>query len=445
MGNVLIYLGITVLQMLVFGVYVKDFIGFRRPVKYFPVCWICFSIMDRLVINITDASGVISAVHLLGAASIVFWMCLGSWKKKLLLVISFEVMGMIIEVILVNIAIMTGVCDMNTVRDDRISCLLMAATQMLLFVLLQIVNYFWGRRIRQMAEGRAWIGILLVSFGCFAANIILTIDMIRDNRFSAGYVAVLVLLMCTNYLSYYFYLVSGENNRLETEAKVQAEQIRMYQQWYGELKHSRKETQSFRHDIRNHFGILRSICEKGKENGSREECIEEIRKYLDSVENSYQGVVQEIDSGNLSLDAMVGMKKAYAESKGILMKTEIYVPKKMTCNSMDLVIILGNLMDNAIEACEKVEEEKREIILKISYTMKNLFLMITNTYDGGLDGSSGPADGGGLLKTSKSDSAVHGIGMKNVVSTVDKYSGDMRWKADQGIFTVEILLYGVDS
>ena len=72
------------------------------------------------------------------------------------------------------------------------------------------------------------------------------------------------------------------------------------------------------------------------------------------------------------------------------MQSHIYIPEDMKVNDADMIIILGNLLDNAIEACEKIKEEaEKRIVLKIRYSMGNLFIQIKNTYNGHLNGKEG--------------------------------------------------------
>lgn len=118
----------------------------------------------------------------------------------------------------------------------------------------------------------------------------------------------------------------------------------------------------------------------------------------------------------------------------------------MKYSSMDLVIFLSNLLDNAIEACERMEQrEQARIILKMQYKMSNLVVLIKNTYDGHLDGQSEKQKKYASLPTSKEDKAAHGIGMKNVMDIVDKYNGIIRWEAEDGWFTVHALLYAFEE
>lgn len=199
------------------------------------------------------------------------------------------------------------------------------------------------------------------------------------------------------------------------------------------------------HDMGNHIAVLKSICEKGIVENKQDECLRMIDRYLDSIIEKYEKTAQNIDSGNIIIDLIIRRKLEEANSKNILMVTRIYIPKDMSYNSLDFVIILGNLLDNAIESCELCNNKNdRNISLDIRYTANNLVILLENTYNGMLDGKTGSSTQEKLLETSKVEKEFHGIGMKNIIDIVNKYNGEMRWKATKGVFRTEVLLYGFD-
>ncbi len=171
----------------------------------------------------------------------------------------------------------------------------------------------------------------------------------------------------------------------------------------------------------------------------------EIEKYLKSIGITYDMIFHNTDSENLMIDSIIDIKKGYALSKGIDMVTELYIPPNMKYDSLDMVIILGNLLDNAIEACEKlINKKKPEITLKIQYKMSNIVILVKNTYEGE-NGQSGSSVDDSLPKTTKTDKKVHGIGMRNAKEIIEKYNGVIEWRTEYGMFIVDVLLYEFDK
>lgn len=113
---------------------------------------------------------------------------------------------------------------------------------------------------------------------------------------------------------------------------------------------------------------------------------------------------------------------------------KIFVPAVIGIETPDVVVILGNLLDNALEAVAKVEDKR--INLYVAYQKGTLVIRIANTFDGVLKRDERL----GRLMTLKSGDN-HGYGMNNVRKSVDKYNGNIEIKHDDDLFAVEVLLY----
>ena len=103
--------------------------------------------------------------------------------------------------------------------------------------------------------------------------------------------------------------------------------------------------------------------------------------------------------------------------------------------TLDLCVLLGNLLDNAIEACGKLEKEKRRIQLSIKLVKNQLFIRTENPFEGKLKWQ------GSRLLTQKTDENNHGIGLENVKRVVEKYHGTLEMNAEDQIFRTKILRY----
>ena len=119
-----------------------------------------------------------------------------------------------------------------------------------------------------------------------------------------------------------------------------------------------------------------------------------------------------------------------AEEKGIIFSSNISLPAEYAVSDMDMVCVLGNLIDNAIEACEK--QTSKYIEVDISEVKKMILIKIVNSYNGEKNDTS---------VTSKKEKTMHGIGIKNVKKIVAKYKGayDMECEDDEVVTTVTML------
>ena len=446
MENILMQSMVSILQMFVFTIYLKEILGLRHSVVWMPLLWILLEIVDRSIVKMADSPGINGLVYLILLEIIVFLIGDGSWKKKLFITLAFSVVITVLEILLINVVIIFEICDLNLISNDiKISSLILILTQMLAFIFFHVIIYYCKHQIKGETSIKDWLGILLISGGCFVAVLVLTMNMINYNNFSMGYVIVLVILICLNFLSYYFYSISLEKRKIEMETRIYQKQIAVYQERYQDIQQTRKDVCHFQHDINNHLSIIQKLCEDAKEKRKPEECMYEIEKYLKNIGITYDTIFHDTDSENLMIDSIIDMKKGSALSKGIDMVTELYIPPNMKYDSLDMVIILGNLLDNAIEACEKLMNKKKpEIILKIQYKMSNLVILIKNTYDGEEIGAGNSVDNS-LPATTKNDKKIHGIGMRNVKEIIKKYNGIIEWRTEYGMFGRAILLYEFDK
>ena len=132
-------------------------------------------------------------------------------------------------------------------------------------------------------------------------------------------------------------------------------------------------------------------------------------------------------------DGVLNYKLQEANKKGIDMQVDIKIPSDIVIVPCDVTTILGNLLDNSIEATAGQEESW--IKANIFYRSGRLNLLITNTFSNDL------VRNGDWYRTSKADLDKHGFGLKNVQEVVERYEGIMETNAENGIFSVKITLY----
>lgn len=182
----------------------------------------------------------------------------------------------------------------------------------------------------------------------------------------------------------------------------------------------------FRHDLKNRLQILNEIAERGT--------IPELKSYLTEIEIKHKEQEEFSNTGNLIIDSIINSKLQDATEKGIEVNATVMLPAAIEINTDDMVVILGNLLDNAIEACERTDLEKY-INLFMNYEKGCVFLCVKNRFDRVV------SKGHGEFLTSKKDKALHGLGIKSVKNTIKKYNGIMEFTSEGTEFCVDIILY----
>jgi sensor histidine kinase regulating citrate/malate metabolism len=212
----------------------------------------------------------------------------------------------------------------------------------------------------------------------------------------------------------------------QEQAHLIEQEKEYYQKEAVILQQKQEQQRQFRHDMKNRIQILNEIMEHGD--------ISELRKYLNEIEEKHKEYEVFSNTGNLIIDSIINSKLGDAAEKSIRVTASVMIPAAIGVNTDDMVVIFGNLLDNAIEASERVDTSKY-IDLLVSYEEGCMLLHISNSFDMVIK------DTDGEFITRKEDSALHGIGIKSVKKTVEKYNGIIEFTSEGAEFSVDIMLY----
>lgn len=219
-------------------------------------------------------------------------------------------------------------------------------------------------------------------------------------------------------------------DRIYVEQK-KAEQYQVQTAVYQTLEEQYRQAERLRHDLKNHVLALRGLWEA--------KAWEKLGDYLKRMEDSAQLGMSGEAAGNRAVDALLCQKRKLAEEKGIDWECDVRVPKRCSVNEFDLCVLFGNLLDNAAEACERLQQKEKgqeqgskPFIRVQAGNVKSCFLLeVKNSMDIGETQRNGSA---------KEDLQEHGIGLLNVGDVVRKYNGVMNTEKQEGIFDISILL-----
>ncbi|MDE7364029.1 MAG: ATP-binding protein, partial [Ruminococcus sp.] len=191
------------------------------------------------------------------------------------------------------------------------------------------------------------------------------------------------------------------------------------------MKSSTDDLQSFRHDLNNQFIAMSELLSAKK--------YDDVQNMLNSLYEQTQADEIYSNTGNTAIDSIINYKFQNIVHDNITVDTKISVPSDIKIDTVDIITILGNLLDNALTAV--MQTENRCILLKLAYTKGRLVIRVSNTYSNEIRYS------GDDIITTKSDIENHGYGLKNIANTVEKYNGYMKTNHNDKKFTVDILLY----
>lgn len=213
--------------------------------------------------------------------------------------------------------------------------------------------------------------------------------------------------------------------KMRINKQITACQSELLATHYAEVENMYRQMRGWRHDYRNHIQILRSYLTVGD--------IEAASHYLDALSEDLDTVDLALKTGNKMTDVILNSKISLARSKNIRVSADAHVPVALSTAETDLCIIIGNLFDNAIEACMALPEEER--MIRVYMEMKNTQLYISFTNSTALKKQKKV---GGRFSSTKGEG--HGYGLVRIDTVVDKYQGYISRNSEDGAFTTEVLL-----
>jgi two-component system sensor histidine kinase AgrC len=195
---------------------------------------------------------------------------------------------------------------------------------------------------------------------------------------------------------------------------------------YNEVENIYRQMRGWKHDYHNHIQTMKAYLELERYN--------DMKKYLDDLDKDLTNIDTVLKTGNIMVDAILNTKLSLAINQGININAKATVPKNLRVSDIDISVIIGNLMDNAMEAAIKIENpEDRFIRVYIREMKEQLYISITNSVGGEVKKT-------GFRYISTKLIANHGFGLKRVDSIVTKYNGFINRQNEEGVFATEVML-----
>ncbi len=211
--------------------------------------------------------------------------------------------------------------------------------------------------------------------------------------------------------------------RKKTYLKMVEYQTEQSEKHLNEVRSIHTEMRGYKHDFHHHLQTLKGQLESGE--------IERAIAYIEELDNQLMNVDTLLKTGNVSLDAILSAKIAQAKAESIAVTVKANVPDTLTISDVELSIIVGNLLDNAIEACRDVNGER---FIRIFISMKGNMLYFSMLNAAGAKRKKT----GSLFATHKD--GVHGFGLRRAEAILEEHGGWVKYNSEDGAFTSEFLV-----
>lgn len=305
--------------------------------------------------------------------------------------------------------------------DGDMANLVLILGSLMLLLVVMLIERAKAASLGREIKSKSWVVLMFIPVASVFISLILGLPL---NSFNWVVVALLFLLSI-NFIAFYLYDALGRYYVEENEKQLLVQQNEAYQRQFDLIQQSQQNIRTIRHDMKNHMMTLSSLISIGDR--------QELFDYMKKINANIESETAHVNTGNHYVDSILNYKIEEAIRAGVQVNVEIHIPDKLNIQAFDLNVIIGNLMDNAIEGSRDLEDKKITFEMVLDRSM--LFIKVQNHYSGILNKKKGE------FISTKGSQKLRGIGLRSVQSAVAIYDGTMDVETEDGLFTVTILLY----
>jgi len=307
-------------------------------------------------------------------------------------------------------------------------CIYSFSSAFFIYSILFLINRYFRFRKKQInMSGTQWFQIILYTLFCFLSLTYILVYAYQNDQNNITHVIYAAVSILITAIMYYLVTKLSEENEIRQQNALLNQQIKMGIENIAALNSAYAQQRKLTHDFNNHLSVIRSLLESGD--------TAQAKEYTGSLLASSISVTRLFDSGNTIVDTLLTQKYNHAKELGIKMQVLVEDLSQVAMSSENLVVVLSNLLDNAIEACMNTSGEK---MIKVKFVLEDMghILTVQNT------APNTPQAENRQFTTTKADRLNHGYGIKNISSVLDSYGYPHSFNYENGIFTFTAIMVG---
>lgn len=291
------------------------------------------------------------------------------------------------------------------------------------YAFVVILRNIYRKRNREEFSGQ-WAFLLLIVL----MSICVAYVLLNDNEISrVTALTVIIVMIAVNLILYYFYTSMLDRYIFMQDNVLLREQIAIYESELRANVEQDRQVQALRHDMKHHIREIYSLADKNTDT--------DIIRYLDEMSDSMDNIEKVASTGNSVFDGILNYyaQKINQEMNNVNFSVILKIPTDLEISSFDMNVILGNLLDNAMENVSGEVGQELQIEAVLEYIEGLLRIEVVNTFAGNVN-----KDGERFISHKGQG---HGFGLSNVKKITEKYSGYMMTENESNRFKVVVLLY----
>ena len=367
-------------------------------------------IILTILINLSNAvfnNDIFNAVGMSAAFFIISFLYKGNIPVKIIIsVLSFLLIVITEIIVLFGITLIYDITVAEAVNIPSYRLLGIIVSKILVLLIANIIRFKYKDRSFIFKPTYWLLFFLIFDTSIVAVFLIFRLSFGIDNEFmyNLSVLCSFGLLFSTFFALYLYEHLAKQAEMIRNQEQYE-QHLKMQLKHLDEILITQKQIKKFKHDFNNYTIGLQAYIDDHDFQGANE--------YINKLKETFAPGEDIVETGNTALDAILSTKIAIAKSKGIVVDTKIQIPEKLSVDPIDICIIFGNSLDNAIEACERTHLADKKISITILCKDEAVFCKIINP---------APKPKNSLLHTSKADKKNHGFGLENIRTALSKYN-----------------------
>lgn len=352
-------------------------------------------------------------------------------KTIILTLLIQGIIGVIDYIVIMIVTARYNNIDILEDSTDLIGVLVIIASRIILFLLLitiKRISVIKKKNVIDMSN-KEWLQFLIFPIFTLITVIVMTNSMVtsyHEDIVNVYYVIAIVLIVLNMVV---FHLINEilENSQRIREADVLKQQSIGQLELYNSLRKNYDIQRKRTHEYKNQIMCIDSLLKKKNYN--------KLEEYINSIFDKLDGQLDMVDTNNEVVNAVINAKYYEALQNDVLFILKINDLSHIKVSDEDIVTILSNLLDNAIEAAGQCDIDKRTVGIKLLYEDDVLSIAVSNSYK-----TEPEIMEDGYMRTIKDDKEQHGLGIRNVVATLEKYNAEYIIDYKNGEFVFSIIM-----
>lgn len=343
---------------------------------------------------------------------------------KMILSITIIIINIASEMIVSGLLMLTKTINFDEINSDpQLFALGTLISKFIMFLLVLIVHFSKKKLNIENVGIKHLIILSILPFTTLSMLIIMyqVMFVINSTKLKLMFIISSIFLIFSNIIT--FSVINRQNllAKAEYELKLLKDNINEQTKHYVDLQASHEEIRQLRHNMRSI--CIGTIAELKA--GKTKNALEQLQNSISIIEKSSKV----IDTGHPSIDSIIENKLNKCDELNINANLSYQYKAPITINEIEIAVIIGNILDNSIEACQKITDTNKDIWGSITVDQQNIIINIKNT---AIDSNN--------LKTSKTNKKDHGYGLKSISHISKKYNGYAKFSFDDNIFTSYVIL-----